>query len=1011
MYLLEVVFHSVARLTFVGLLALVIGACAEPPTSGGGGRGSGKFSQTKFEDADQERGARLYDNWWKEKGEAPPKEEVFELWEKRTSEEVQQIDKSSFRCVTCHGWDYKGFEGAASQFNDPESYTGFPGLLQLATDPESGMPREAEEVFNFIKSGEALHYDNTPHEFKELNNKDLHDLTRFVIDVGFKTMGSPLAGGNSQQGQTKFLMPNPTTQRSCIDADCHSTPDMRQRIISKAEEDPEFFLHKVRFGQPGGPMPGGVDILDARDILAYLKNGASEEPQTGNFSEVKLQAASLSNGGLLYDKWWDASVKTTAAPEGTHPLWPTETNTKVTGSRTWRCKQCHGWDYRGKDGAYKDGLNFSDIKGVIGTTNTPTLFSNAGEVYNYISTNVDHAFNQLFDEAEYYDLTLFIMTMREEASQGAGHYQFIDDAKKTVLKDRSNPEEGNALYHGNAKCSLCHGLDGKQIDFGNNEFLGEVAADNPWEFVHKTRFGAKNESGNSMPGLVDNIQDPTLRESKAAIDILAYVQENFVSSMPKAGRLYDNWIVEADAVGVPNTTHPIWEASGNTVKTGETTWRCKSCHGWDYLGKNGAYATGEYQTNIKGVLGSVLDPTTMFNFIKNGDASWPEHAFGAYLDDGSIQQLVEFITALDGSGVRTFENERPFANAENGRLVYEEPSPGNCITCHGADGKLQAAPIDEIARNNEPEFLHKVRFGHPGSLMIPTAGGFEGLSPKDAVDVMAFVQTMSGGSETGTGSYETASLVRGGRLFDKWWEEKAASGGESTPPSVTNPLWDRRNPGVADLPAFKKASDSWRCISCHSWDYQGIGFAGGTPSATGPDNLLYQINLQKSQLTTQALQDFLFLWIKEGANSDLHAFSAKNTLLHTSLSDRDIWDLVKFLLEGMVDTNTYISQVFKTVKGAYRDLPTGEGLYFGSIDSAINCASCHGDDGMGIIGTATYGVDIFSLAAENPWEFLHKVRFGQPNAPMPAFLDPSKNHSTIHGVNVLDYAQTQFKKR
>ena len=61
-----------------------------------------------------------------------------------------------------------------------------------------------------------------------------------------------------------------------------------------------------------------------------------------------------------------------------------------------------------------------------------------------------------------------------------------------------------------------------------------------------------------------------------------------VSSIARGGKLYDKWyaVVGAKTEG----THPAWPAS-NEKKSGSTTHRCKSCHGWDLLGKDGAYAS------------------------------------------------------------------------------------------------------------------------------------------------------------------------------------------------------------------------------------------------------------------------------------------------------------------------------------------------------------------------------------------------------------------------------------
>ncbi len=86
----------------------------------------------------------------------------------------------------------------------------------------------------------------------------------------------------------------------------------------------------------------------------------SNPVEAGDVSEMSSDAYNkISNGGLLYDNLAKvAGVKT----EGTHPGYPAEG--KKSGASTWRCKECHGWDYKGKDGAYASGSHFSGIKGI-----------------------------------------------------------------------------------------------------------------------------------------------------------------------------------------------------------------------------------------------------------------------------------------------------------------------------------------------------------------------------------------------------------------------------------------------------------------------------------------------------------------------------------------------------------------------------------------------------------------------------------------------------------------------
>src|SRR3990170_2753794 len=75
-------------------------------------------------------------------------------------------------------------------------------------------------------------------------------------------------------------------------------------------------------------------------------------------------------GGLLYDQWW--AVLGQDAPEGDQPLWVTQDTNTRSGADTWRCKECHGWDYQGADGAYGSGSHFTDFPGVFGVRDLPT---------------------------------------------------------------------------------------------------------------------------------------------------------------------------------------------------------------------------------------------------------------------------------------------------------------------------------------------------------------------------------------------------------------------------------------------------------------------------------------------------------------------------------------------------------------------------------------------------------------------------------------------------------------
>ena len=72
-------------------------------------------------------------------------------------------------------------------------------------------------------------------------------------------------------------------------------------------------------------------------------------------------------GGRMWDRWW---VEThDAAPKGTHPLYPS--TGRHAGPDSFRCNECHGWDYKGAEGNYSAGSHYTGIGGVLNSTTSP----------------------------------------------------------------------------------------------------------------------------------------------------------------------------------------------------------------------------------------------------------------------------------------------------------------------------------------------------------------------------------------------------------------------------------------------------------------------------------------------------------------------------------------------------------------------------------------------------------------------------------------------------------------
>ena len=208
-------------------------------------------------------------------------------------------------------------------------------------------------------------------------------------------------------------------------------------------------------------------------------------------------------GGVLYDHWIDALGA--EVPKSDQPLWKTQTTNTRTGADTWRCKECHGWDYKGVEGAYGSG---SHKTGFVGVMDAASMSEEDLLAWMDGTKNPDHDYSAFFQEVQ---LKMMVDFLKKGLTDTA---QYIN-ADKTV--NGGNPENGKVLFDG--QCQACHEKDGKKLNFGDEkepEFVGTIAKDNPWEFWHKVSFG---NPGTAMPsGLKNNWS------SQDIVDVLAYAQ-------------------------------------------------------------------------------------------------------------------------------------------------------------------------------------------------------------------------------------------------------------------------------------------------------------------------------------------------------------------------------------------------------------------------------------------------------------------------------------------------------
>jgi hypothetical protein len=246
--------------------------------------------------------------------------------------------------------------------------------------------------------------------------------------------------------------------------------------------------------------------------LAAGLAGAQDQIDTGPYPDIPEM-----HGGLLYDKWW--AHLAVDVPDGDHPLWATQSTNTRTGGDTWRCKECHGWDYQGPDGAYGSGSHFTGFPGIFAARD-----KSAGEILAALTggVNPDHDFSPYMDDEALNQLVAFVQELRD-------YRTVIDYSAKAPIG--GDPAAGQARWDEETGCNWCHGLDGRDINFGDEEepeFIGTIAVDNPQEFMHKAIYG-QPASEPRMFGMIE--REWTVQDM---VNVMAYAQSLPTGAEPAA---------------------------------------------------------------------------------------------------------------------------------------------------------------------------------------------------------------------------------------------------------------------------------------------------------------------------------------------------------------------------------------------------------------------------------------------------------------------------------------------
>jgi thiosulfate dehydrogenase len=205
--------------------------------------------------------------------------------------------------------------------------------------------------------------------------------------------------------------------------------------------------------------------------------------------------------------------------------------------------------------------------------------------------------------------------------------------------------------------------------------------------------------------------------------------------LARGGRLYDNWFA-AQLAEPPFTPHPMLPA-GTGIEPA-TSWRCPTCHGWDYGGGRIAGADRVLDApSLAGMRGA--DPAPVAATLKAGSHGYTD----AILTGESLYLLARFVVEGQHDVATYADPDTGAANGDplDGRPIYQ----GVCISCHDVDGLAyiegepgDLASLGWLARARPAQVLHKIRNGQPGTEMVQ----LRFLTDAQISDLLAYLQTL-----------------------------------------------------------------------------------------------------------------------------------------------------------------------------------------------------------------------------------------------------------------------------
>lgn len=201
------------------------------------------------------------------------------------------------------------------------------------------------------------------------------------------------------------------------------------------------------------------------------------------------------------------------------------------------------------------------------------------------------------------------------------------------------------------------------------------------------------------------------------------------------GKLYDNHWLQSERKP-PSELYPDYPKEMDV--TPSETWRCVSCHGWDYSGADGHLGQRVSSPLFVSLRNSVGKPAQeITKVLKSGR----HREIVEVLGPKQVEALSVFISVGLHDIREVLSDGQATGSSERGKDIFE----GACVSCHQKDGKayIQGEPGDKpalgwVATNRPAQALHKIRNGVPGADML----SLRFLPQSRVTDLLTYLQTL-----------------------------------------------------------------------------------------------------------------------------------------------------------------------------------------------------------------------------------------------------------------------------